>query len=367
MGSLKKIVFIIPTLNPGGIETYLLRFIKFTNNSFNVTVIVRNKDQGQLYGEYLNTKVDIVFMPLGYLNIKNMVKYYHFFRTIKPNVVCDFNANFAGLSLFIAYLANINSRIAFYRQGKNHYQKSLFKDIYNFISNKLVAIFATQILANSNNALNYFFQNRKLDVRYKVIYNGINKESFTILNNENYIRKSLNIPQNAYLISHSGRLDPAKNHQSILEIAKISCKKNSNVYFVMCGMNTEKLITKITALNLQNNVFVLGYREDVAQILKESDLFIFPSLTEGQPNALIEAMLMNLPILASNIEAIKETVPVSFTSNLLDPKDVIGFVKSIEKAESTANFKNQLKLKEWALENFDDKIRFKEFYNLLIK
>jgi len=365
----KKVLFIIPTTNPGGIETYLLRFLKYNkeNELIKPFVLVRNRMKGELAFKYEELGIPIYYQPLGFFNIKNMVKYFLFFKTHKPSIICDFNANFAGLSLFIAYLAKIESRIAFYRQGKNHYQRSLFKDIYNYFSNKLVAIFATQILANSNNALNYFFQNRKLDERFKVIYNGVNINLFSIRNNENYIRNSLNIPEDGFMISHSGRLDPAKNHQIILEIAKIYCKKRSNVYFVMCGLETEKLKPQINALNLQNKVFALGYREDVVQVLSESSLFIFPSTTEGQPNALIEAMLMNLPILASNIEAIRESVPFNFYSNLLDPNDVNGFIEAIEKTETIDAFQDQLKLKDWAMENFDDKTRFKEFYNQLIK
>ncbi|MEG0564317.1 glycosyltransferase family 4 protein, partial [Anaerorhabdus sp.] len=53
--------------------------------------------------------------------------------------------------------------------------------------------------------------------------------------------------------------------------------------------------------NLQNRVFLLGYRNDIERILAISDIFVFPSLREGLPTSIIEAMASGLPVIASRI------------------------------------------------------------------
>jgi glycosyltransferase involved in cell wall biosynthesis len=74
---------------------------------------------------------------------------------------------------------------------------------------------------------------------------------------------------------------------------------------------------------------LLGYRKDVPRVLKSLDCFLFPSLTEGQPNALIEAMVSEIPIVASDIPSIKECVPSKIADTLKKPLDVQGFKNEI--------------------------------------
>lgn len=363
----RKVCFLIPTLNSGGIETYLLRFLNYINdNDLDVTVIVRNEKKGELYEEYKNINANVILKPLGYFNIKFIYWYYIFFKRKKFDVVVDFNANFAGLTMYLAKLAHITKRITFYRQGKDHFNSNFLKKYYNKWVKKLVFNNSTLILSNSKASLDYFFPKCNEDKRFKIIYNGMNSSIFNFKEKNNKIREELEIPLDAFVICHSGRLDPAKNHSTIINVAKEVIKQNNNVYFILCGLNTEKLLDKTKLLNIESRVKLLGYRKDVPDILNSSNLFYFPSLTEGQPNALIEALLSGLPFIASNIAPIKEIIPIHLHKYLIDPMDKEKQVNGILELLNEVSIVSSEDTKEWAQNFFSQDLRFLEFYNCLI-
>lgn len=358
-----RFCLIIPSLSSGGIEMYVLRFLIFLESTQQITIVVRSNQQGELYEEYKKTKVNIVFMPLGYVSPKKAFQYYRFFKKKRFDVVCDFNANFAGSSLFLAMLARVEKRIAFYRQGSNHFKPSLPKNLINKGHNKLVYKYATHILANSNAALEFFFPYiGENDFRFKVVYNGVDVKKYRLTETKKDIRKDLGIPQTGFVIGHVGRFDDTKNHTTILQVAKQLIEKNRSYFLVLCGRDTEKLQKEVHRLAIDNNVLILGYRNDVPRILKSLDCFYFPSLTEGQPNALIEAMLSDLPFVASNIPSIKECVPEEAKDYLVAPKKIIEAVNLIEDIKGKTVKPSYF---EYASKKFDHKKQFLEFENIL--
>jgi glycosyltransferase involved in cell wall biosynthesis len=137
------------------------------------------------------------------------------------------------------------------------------------------------------------------------------------------------IPLDKYIVGHVGRFTDAKNHSVILDVCEKITKENSDIHFVLRGSDTENLKPRIDELGIGENITLLGYQKDIPRVLKSFDVFFFPSLTEGQPNALLEAMFTGLPFVASDIEPIKECVPKEYHKYLSNPNDVDSFVKNI--------------------------------------
>lgn len=329
MNSLKT-CFLIPSVASGGIEMYLLRYLNFIKDTSQITVLVRSNQKGELYEAYKSTGAQLKFLPLGYLDILKTWQHYNYYKNQNFDVICDFNANFAGVPMLLAKKLKISKRIAFYRQGSNHFIPNFIKNGINSYMNRLVYKNATHILSNSHAAFEFFFPYRKSsDTRFTVIYNGVNIEDYILSESKASIRKELGIPQEAFVIGHAGRLDKTKNHETILKVFQEVQKEYPNVFLVLCGRDTERLLPQITALGIEEKTLVLGYRNDVPRILKSMDCFLFPSFTEGQPNALIEAMLSGVPIVASDIPSIRECVPFQFLNHLKNPLDVDGFKKTI--------------------------------------
>lgn len=356
---------VIPSLSPGGIETYLLRFLKAKGKEVEPVVLVRHQAKGKLFEEYDALGISYYFMPLGYFNPFRWFWYYRFFRKNQFNTVCDFNANFAGIPLWLAKLAGIKGRIAFYRQGKDHFRPGLIRNAYNKWVNHLVYQNATKILANSNAGLDYFFPGkRNNDSRFKVIYNGLDISQFQVMADKNAIKKSLGIPENSFVIGHVGRYDKSKNHETILKVAGQLIRENPTVFLVLCGPGNEQLGERVRLLGIENNVRLLDYSSDIPSLLQGFDVFYFPSITEGQPNALIEAMVAGIPVVASNIEPIREIL--SDYPKLVDPLDFLSAIRLIQKIRENPKSIPYNNYYKGILKAFDAEARFNDFLHELM-
>lgn len=364
---MKKIVFFVTTLDSGGLENYLLRFINYTHTAdFKYIVWCKSGLGGDLEQNY-SKKCLVIKSKLGFWNFFEYLKLFHFLRKEKINTVCDFTGNFSGLPLTTARLAQTKIRIAFYRGSEDHFKKNTIKNIYNKTMNYLTFYNSTKILSNSQTALDYFFPNKGI-YKFEVIYNGIDSNNIIKYNQDkkNKIRNLLNIPNDAFVIGHTGRYDIAKNHQTIISVALKLCANHDNIYFVLIGKNVDTAFANIITQNgLENKIKLLGYRKDVLELLHIFDLFYFPSLTEGQPNSLIEAMVTGIPILASNIAPIKECVPESIKKNLLPPLDQESAINAIENIISNKNKLLEYIVKDWAVCFFDGEKLFNKFKNNL--
>ncbi len=363
----KKICFLIPSVASGGIQMYLLRFLQFAGNTENITVVVRNKNrEDDLLKLYEEAGVKLYFQPLGYVNPVKMLWFYRFFKTEAFDVVCDFNGNFAGMSVFLAYMAKIKKRIAFYRLGKDHFEPSFVKNMINIFMNRLVFKYSTNILLNSLAAISHFFPYRtKSDTRFQVVYNGINIDIYSEKIDKKSLKKALNLPPDIFLIGHVGRLNSAKNHLTILKAIQHLIDKKIYVHLVLCGSETEKLQGTVQDFGIEKYVSILGYRNDVSNLLKVFDCFVFPSITEGQPNALIEAIASGLPIVASNIEPIKECVPKNNWSFLIQATDHIALSEKIASLMDDSCIYHYDEAIEYVYKNFNARTNFGIFKQIL--
>ncbi|PIF59334.1 glycosyltransferase [Flavobacterium sp. 2] len=359
---MKKAIFVITSLDSGGIENYLLRFLRHLENEIEPIVICRGNHFGELEKEYLKIKhIKLVKIDLTKFRIKSYYELYLYLKKNKEFSFVDFTGAYSGILLLLANLAGLKKRILFFRGSSHDFEPTFLKLIFVNFLKYLGKINATQVLSNSKAALNFYFPKRNVnDSKFKVIYNGIDAE---MMNFEKYNKETFNIPVNSFVIGHTGRYDKAKNHATIIKIAEKICTKYENVYFVLCGKNTEVFLKKQIDENkvLREKVKLLGYRNDVSNILTMLDLYLFPSITEGQPNSLIEAMVAKLPIVASNIDPILETTPSFFHQELIAPLDVDSFVNRIEEYYLDDSKRENADLSEWAINQFSADKLFKEF------
>ena len=114
-------------------------------------------------------------------------------------------------------------------------------------------------------------------------------------------RTELRIEQDAYVMVSVGELIPRKNQ--LLAISAFAKANIQDSYLLICGVGTfeDELRQEIKRLNIEDRVRLLGFRQDIIEILGCSDAFVFPSLQEGLPAALMEAMAVGVPCIASRI------------------------------------------------------------------
>ena len=73
----------------------------------------------------------------------------------------------------------------------------------------------------------------------------------------------------------------------------------------------------------------LGYRKDVFEIYRIADIFVFPSIREGMPVALMEAMASNLPVICSNIRGNREPIKNDFGGRLIEGHNIDDYARAI--------------------------------------
>lgn len=138
-------------------------------------------------------------------------------------------------------------------------------------------------------------------------------------------RKEFDVPYNAFLAFSVGELNKNKNHATVIKaIAKLN---DPNVYYVICGQGVLETYLKdlIDELGLHKQIKLLGYRRDIADISKVSDVFIFPSFREGLSVALMEAMALGLPVVCSNIRGNTDLIESGKGGYLVNPNDIEEF------------------------------------------
>lgn len=131
-------------------------------------------------------------------------------------------------------------------------------------------------------------------------------------------RNEIGVPENAFLFFSVGELNENKNHQIVIKaLAKLN---DPNMHYAIAGTGEMKcdLLELAQKLNIEDQVHLLGYRNDVIDLYKISDVYVHPSYREGLPVAVMEALATGTTVIASNIRGCEDVV----RNNLFNPNDV---------------------------------------------
>ena len=155
--------------------------------------------------------------------------------------------------------------------------------------------------------------------RTYILNNAINTNIFLPESStRKYIRESMGFDPSHKIIGHVGRFIDVKNHTFILEILKVIVKLDPTVIMVLIGDDPlrTKIMNQAKNMQLSSNLRFTGVRADIADLMQGMDAFIFPSLYEGIPVALIEAQASGLPCLVSDTvsKEAKVTACIEFMS-----------------------------------------------------
>lgn len=144
-------------------------------------------------------------------------------------------------------------------------------------------------------------------------------------------RAQLNIAEDDILVLSVGELQKRKNHQAIIRaIAKLN---NPHIKYIICGQGVleNQLRNLVDKNKLQNQVFFLGYRQDIPEIMSACDIFAHPSIREGLGLASLEAMASGLPLITSNVQGVPDYVENGVTGYMCSPMDVDAFAENLNK------------------------------------
>lgn len=134
------------------------------------------------------------------------------------------------------------------------------------------------------------------------------KQRMQTRNSREAFLKKYQIPKHAVVILSVGELSRRKNHRMV--IAALAALKRQDLYYLICGQGPlrEELLYYAARLGVSTFIRMPGYQDEMPWIYQNADIFVFPSLQEGMPVALMEAMAAGMPCVVSDIRGSKELI-----------------------------------------------------------
>lgn len=220
--------------------------------------------------------------------------------------------HFSGWILRVAYQAGVPVRVAQFHSLEDGKGDRLLRRAYRWRAQSLIDHYATAVLGVSRSVLDSNWPNHRTDHRCQVLYNGVDLPSFSSAVPREEVRKTLFGVNQAEVkvVIHVGNLTAPKNHAMILRIFTVLAHQRQDAHLLLVGRGDQpsevELRHQIAAHPHAARIHFLGSRSDVPALLLAADVFLFPSLREGLPGALIEACAAGLPCLASDIAPCSE-------------------------------------------------------------
>jgi glycosyltransferase involved in cell wall biosynthesis len=161
-----------------------------------------------------------------------------------------------------------------------------------------------------------------------VVENGIDIGHFS--RGRPLLREELGLRENP-LVGYVGRLAPEKGLEYLLHAAAGMLNTLPAAKVILAGEGPERLTLEKLArqLGIEKSVIFLGRRSDLASIYASLDVFVLPSLSEGMPMAVLEAMAAKRPVVATRVGAIPRMVKDQQTGLLVDARDITGLQSAI--------------------------------------
>lgn len=218
----------------------------------------------------------------------------------------------SGLVLRLAKAAGVRGRIAHFRSTADPRRtRNLRRKLQERVMRRWIDHNATKILAVSQGAMSEAWGSDWVsDKRCQVVYNGIDTTAYAGTLDAESVRAELDLPAQATMYIHIGRMDVPKNHARLLSIFHHIVAEDPHAYLCLVGRGgndiEQRLHHQIAELHLAEKVKFLGVRDDIPRLLKAADLMLFPSLWEGLPGAVLEAAAAGTPVLATDLQVIAE-------------------------------------------------------------
>jgi glycosyltransferase involved in cell wall biosynthesis len=197
-----------------------------------------------------------------------------------------------------------------------------------------------------------------MEIRDILIENGIPSPRIRLVNNavqinadrdragllRNSARKMFGIGGGDIVLGFCGRLSPEKGVTGLLEAAATLREEGFPIKVMIIGDGPERSVVEnvTNAMGLKETVIMAGFREDARELMALFDVFVLPSLTEGTPMALLEAMSIGLPVVASAVGEIPALIRSGENGILISPGEADQIVYAVRSIMENSEFRDKL-------------------------
>ena len=156
-------------------------------------------------------------------------------------------------------------------------------------------------------------------------------------------RKRLGLPEDAFIVGIVATLRSWKGHKYLIDAFSRGRFENSHLLIVGDGPQWDNISNQVSSLGLEERVTMPGNQDDVVPWLHSLDVFILPSYAnEGFPQSIVQAMLCQIPVIATPIGSTAESVKHEHTGLLIEPENVDAIVESIGRLYADSAYRAKL-------------------------
>ena len=338
---MKKVLF---TAN---LDSFFIKFLipqlkYFKDNGYKVHIA--SKNQG-IDVPYCDKKFDVCFTRS--LNANEIFNSYKQIKKILLDndyelISCHTPFGAAIPRLAASGIKNFHSKIVYTAHGFHFYNGApLINWLLYYPMEKYLSKYTDSIITINDEDYNFAKKKMKSQV-YKVHGIGISREKFDIkmtANEKKKLRKEINITSKDFVMIFPGEINNNKNQILLLNTIKILKEKIPNLVLLLPGYDLlNGKLQKIAKINnIEENVRFLGYRKDIPQLLRISNMAVSSSKREGLPINIIESMYVGLSIIATNCRGNRDLIRNGRNGYLVDTYTTQEFADKIYKIYKNKN------------------------------
>lgn len=323
------ICFVITSLFKGGAETQLVRLATGLDRRgwrvSIVTLIDRNDFEEQFAGSEI--EIESLGMDRGRYDLRSLPRLIRILRRRRPRLVCTF-----------MYHANVLGRVAAKLAGVPIVVSSIRNSVFggrsaDFLMRSTDGL-ANVTTTNSMLAGDILLKRRIVGkTRLKVIPNAIETAATGV---QPYIeRAQINglAADGSWLWLSIGRLEPQKAHDLAIRAIAALVAKGLDIKLAIAGSGSleHELRSLVQELGLSERVTMLGYRNDVRDLMRAADGVVMSSLWEGLPNVVMEASLLGTPVVATSVGGVTEIITDGVSGIVVQPGDALELASGMER------------------------------------
>lgn len=312
-----RIAFCITDLDPGGAERALVQLVTRLDRSRFEPAVFCLSPPGDLVEVLERAGVPVTCLEAR--GIRDLGVLFRLRRELKrfgPQIVQTFLFHANILGRLAAAWAGVPHCVSGIRVAEKRSQWPLYLDR---VTNGFVE---TNVCVSRGVAEFTARVGRLSRTKLVVIPNGVDVATFAEAAPAD--RTGLGIPPDARIILAVGRLDPQKGLHFLIEAARDLVSRFPDVHFLLVGGGVQRseLVRQIAELELESRIHFCGWRADIPSVMKLGYGLALPSLWEGMPNVVLEAMAAGLPVVASAVEGVAELVVPEETGFLVAAQSV---------------------------------------------
>lgn len=314
-----RVIHISSSLQHGGLERIVYNFAaRLNREKYHVSACVLDTDG--IYGDEIRRVGGQVFVLKKRQGIDPSLwpRLYRLFRKEKVDIVHTHNFSPLLYAAIPARLAGVKALV------HTEHARTAFPDLKRrMVAERCFSFLADTITAVSPRVKRDLIHYEKINPeKIQMIWNGIETVLPPVSRKPEQVRRDLGISMRAPVVGVCCRLMAQKGVRYFLEAVPAILKDHPQAVFLIIGDGDLRLSLQELAgtLGIEKHVVFAGFRSDVYDLLGAFDMYILPSLFEGTPLGLLEAMLLSKCVVATRVGSNAEIVQDDVSGKLVDPK-----------------------------------------------